>query len=175
MSRPSVTVGPSDSIRQAAISMRVHAVGCVLVVKDGAPIGIVTDRDIAVRAVAPNLDPGAPVELVMSEPVAILPADADLAAAYRTFRRTAIRRLPVVHQDRLVGMLTIDDLFLDVFQRYADLLGPVSWSALHDRPLDQGPAAAAAAWGRVPATVRRIGRLTFRRRPSASAGSSPRG
>ncbi len=139
MNAPTVTVGPDDSIRRAAESMRAHDVGCVLVTADGAPLGVVTDRDIAVRAVAPGHDMGAPVATIMSEPVVTLDADADLADAYRAFRRSGRRRLPVVVQGRTVGLLAVDDLFLDVFQRYADLLGPVSWSTLTDEPLDEGP------------------------------------
>lgn len=139
MNAPAVTVGPGDSVRQAAVCMEARGVGCVLVTVDGAPLGIVTDRDVAVRAVAPALDAEAPVSLIMSEPVVTIDADADLADAYHAFRRSGLRRLPVVHRGRLVGLLAVDDLFLDVFQRYADLLGPVSWSALHDQPLDEGP------------------------------------
>jgi CBS domain-containing protein len=139
MNAPAVTVGPGDTIRQAAVCLDAHGVGCVLVTVDGVPLGVVTDRDLAVRALAPGLDPQAPVSLVMSEPVVTLDAEADIAEAYRTFRRSGVRRLPVVSQGRLVGLLAVDDLFLDVFQRYADLLGPVSWSALRDTPLDEGP------------------------------------
>ncbi|WP_236654710.1 CBS domain-containing protein [Streptacidiphilus anmyonensis] len=103
------------------------------------PVGVVTDRDVTVRAVAPGRDLEAPVATVMSEPVVTVDADADLADAYRAFRRSGRRRLPVVVQGRVVGLLAVDDLFLDVFQRYADLLGPVSWSTLTDEPLDEGP------------------------------------
>ncbi|MEY9877577.1 CBS domain-containing protein [Streptacidiphilus sp. MAP12-33] len=139
MNAPTVTVGPGDTVRQAAVCLDTHGVGCVLVTVDGVPLGVVTDRDLAVRALATGLEPQAPVSLVMSEPVVTLDAEADLAEAYRMFRRSGVRRLPVVSGGRLVGLLAVDDLFLDVFQRYADLLGPVSWSALRDGPLDEGP------------------------------------
>lgn len=139
MNAPAVTVGPGDPIRQAAVAMHAHDVGCVFVTAGGVPLGVLTDRDVAMRAVAPGLDPVAPVSLIMSEPVVTIDAEADLADAYRAFRRSGLRRLPAVHRERLVGVLAIDDLFLDVFQRYADLLGPVSWSTLRDQPLDQGP------------------------------------
>ncbi|WP_042365661.1 CBS domain-containing protein [Streptacidiphilus neutrinimicus] len=139
MNSPAVTVGPGDSIRRAAESMRAHDVGCVLVTVGGVPLGVVTDRDITVRAVAPGRDLEAPVTTVMSEPVVTVDADTDLADAYGAFRRTGRRRLPAVVQGRVVGLLAVDDLFLDVFQRFADLLGPVSWSTLTDEPLDEGP------------------------------------
>jgi CBS domain-containing protein len=139
MNSPTVTVGPGDTVQQTAACLQAHNVGCVLVTVDGVPLGIVTDRDLAVRVLAPGLDPQSPVSLVMTEPVVTIDAEADLAEAYRAFRRSGMRRLPVVSRQRLVGLLAVDDLFLDVFQRYADLLGPVSWSALRDQPLDEGP------------------------------------
>jgi CBS domain-containing protein len=139
MNSPTVAVAPGDTIQQAAVCLEAHSVGCVLVTVDGVPLGIVTDRDLVVRALAPGLDPQSPVSLVMTEPVVTVDAEADIEEAYQTVRRSGVRRLPVVSGRRLVGLLAVDDLLLDVFQRYADLLGPVSWSALHDRPLDEGP------------------------------------
>ncbi|MGW5342969.1 CBS domain-containing protein [Streptomyces sp. NPDC004050] len=50
--------------------------------------------------------------------------------AYRTFRTAGVRRLPVLEDHRVVGVLTVDDMLIDVFQGLADLLGPVGWSVL---------------------------------------------
>ncbi|GHE13508.1 CBS domain-containing protein [Streptomyces alanosinicus] len=70
----------------------------------------------------------------MSARAVTVQADDDLRVAYRTFRRTGVRRLPVLDAERVVGVLTIDDLFLDVFRRLADLLGPVACSVLQEPP-----------------------------------------
>ncbi|MGW2643036.1 CBS domain-containing protein [Streptomyces sp. NPDC001348] len=140
MTAPPVAVAPRAALVEAARWMAESAVGSVLVVEDGALRGIVTDRDLAVRGMGGGLDPHTRVEAVMSAPVVVLDADDGLEVAYRTFRRTGVRRLPVLDGGRVVGVLTIDDLFLDVFRQLADLLGPVAWSVLHEPP---GPPSAA--------------------------------
>lgn len=53
---------------------------------------------------------------------------------HRTFRRSGVRRLPVLDGHRVVGVLTVDDVLIDVFQRLADLLGRVAWSVVEERP-----------------------------------------
>lgn len=140
MTAPPVTVAPTASVRDAARRMDDQEVGCVLVADRGALVGVLTDRDLVVRWLAARADQSARVTEVMSAPPVTLDADDDLDSAYRAFRRTGVRRLPVLAGARLVGVLAIDDLFLDVLQRLADLLGPVSWSALREG--SAGPGAA---------------------------------
>ncbi|MET8946877.1 CBS domain-containing protein [Streptomyces sp. NPDC004542] len=142
MTAPSVSVAPHASLLEVVRQMTGSAVGSVLVVEDGALRGIVTDRDLALRGLGGGLGRESPVEAVMSAEVVTVDADDDVRVAYRTFRRTGVRRLPVLDGDRVVGMLTIDDLFLDIFRQLADLLGPVAWSVLQEPP---GPPSAAGA------------------------------
>ncbi|MCX4993149.1 CBS domain-containing protein [Streptomyces sp. NBC_00568] len=134
MTAPPVCVAPHVPLAEVAGQMAECAVGSVLVVEDGVLHGIVTDRDLAVRGMGGNLDTRARVDAVMSVRVITVEATDDLDVAYRTFRRTGVRRLPVLEADRVVGVLTIDDLFLDVFRRLTDLLGPVAWSILQEPP-----------------------------------------
>ncbi|MFJ5534835.1 CBS domain-containing protein [Streptomyces sp. NPDC093261] len=134
MSAPAVALPPRAPLAEAARRMDEYGIGSVLVVEGGALRGIVTDRDLAVRGLGRGLDSGAPVEAVMSPQVITVGADDDVYVAYRTLRRSGVRRLPVVDGQRVVGMLTVDDLLLDVFQRVADLLGPVAWSILEEPP-----------------------------------------
>ncbi|GAA1555268.1 CBS domain-containing protein [Streptomyces globosus] len=134
MSAPAVSVGTATTIREAARQMDVHGVGCLIVTEGGALRGIVTDRDIAVRAVAAGLGCDDPVGEVMTAPVVTVDVADDIHAAYRTFRSRGVRRLPVVDGQRIVGMVTVDDLLMDVFRRVADLLGPVAWSVLDEPP-----------------------------------------
>ncbi|MGE7434284.1 CBS domain-containing protein [Kitasatospora sp. NPDC001175] len=145
MTAPPVTVTPHTTARDAARRMDEEAVGCVLVAEGGTLHGVLTDRDLVVRALARNADPATRVSELMSAPVVTLDTTDDLAAAYRAFRRTGVRRLPVLDGYRLAGVLTIDDLFLDVLQNLADLLGPVSWSALREGSPGPGPAIPPAA------------------------------
>ncbi|WP_329560487.1 CBS domain-containing protein [Kitasatospora sp. NBC_01266] len=132
MATPPVTVPPQATARLAALRMTEEAVGCVLVAEDDRLLGIVTDRDLVVRSVAGAAEPDAPVTELMSASVVTVDAADDLDSAYRTLRRSGVRRLPVLDGHRLVGLLAVDDLLLDVLSRLFDLLGPVSWSAMRE-------------------------------------------
>lgn len=134
MSAPAICITTTTTIGEAARQMGVHGVGCLVVTEGGALRGIVTDRDIAVRAVASGLDRDDPVADVMTGPVVTVDVADDIHAAYRTLRNSGVRRLPVLDGRRVVGMLTVDDLLMDVFRRVADLLGPVAWSVLEEPP-----------------------------------------
>ncbi|MFD4605932.1 cyclic nucleotide-binding/CBS domain-containing protein [Streptomyces sp. NPDC058464] len=134
MTTPPVHVDPGVSLKEVSRWMAERAVGSVLVMKDEELRGIVTDRDLALRGLGGGLPPDAPVDTVMSTELVTVDADDDLQAAYLTFRRTGVRRLPVLERGRVVGVLTTDDLFLDVFGRLADLLGTVAWSVLQEPP-----------------------------------------
>ncbi|WP_326648127.1 CBS domain-containing protein [Streptomyces sp. NBC_01750] len=134
MSSPPVGVTPGTSLREAAGRMASRQ-SAVLACDEGGLHGILTDRDLVVRAMAAGLGPHTPVREVMSAPVLTIGTGADLAQVYGTFRRNNIRRLPVVTGTTPVGMLTVDDPLRDATQRLTDLLGPISWSALReDRP-----------------------------------------
>lgn len=133
MTAPPVTVAPDVRLAEAARRMAEAAVGSVLVVDDeGALLGIVTDRDIALRGLGGGLGQDAEVRAVMSDRVVTVDAGDDLQAAYRAFSRTGVRRLPVLELGRVTGVLTVDDLFLDVFRRLGDLLGPLARTVLQE-------------------------------------------
>ena len=111
MKAPPVACPPTASVREVCRMMDEHRVGCVVVVRDGAVIGIVTDRDVAVRVVAAGLPGDVPVEEVMTRNVASLTVDADLVTAEATMSRRDIRRLPIVDADgRLHGVISLDDI-----------------------------------------------------------------
>ncbi|WP_327381859.1 CBS domain-containing protein [Streptomyces sp. NBC_01207] len=134
MSAPAVSVNATTTIGEAARRMDVYGVGCLVVTEGEGLRGIITDRDIAVRAVAAGLDLDEPVREIMTTPVVTVALADDIHTAYETFRNSSVRRLPVLDGQRVVGMLTVDDLLMDVFRRVADLLGPVAWSVLEEPP-----------------------------------------
>ncbi|MEU6809911.1 CBS domain-containing protein [Streptomyces sp. NPDC046831] len=134
MSAPAVCVTPGTSLAEVAGRLADEGVGSVLVVEEGALRGIVTDRDLALRGLGAGAGAGARAETVMSPDVVTVRASDDVHVAYRAFRRSGVRRLPVLDEGRAVGVLTVDDVLLDVFQRLADLLGPVAWSVLDEPP-----------------------------------------
>ncbi|MEU2079852.1 CBS domain-containing protein [Streptomyces sp. NPDC013489] len=126
MSRPAVSVPVGTPLRQVAHEMADYGVGSVIVTEVDALRGIVTDRDLALATLARGLDANGAVDSVMTSPVITVNAADDIHVAYRTFRASGFRRLPVLEGHRVVGVLTVDDMLIDVFQRLTDLLGPVA-------------------------------------------------
>lgn len=100
------TVGPRATLGEVATLMRQEDCGSIPVVEDGRLVGIVTDRDIVVRAIAEGKDPkSTPVSEVMSaDPVTVDPKG-DVKDAERQMRERQVRRLPVVEDGRLVGII----------------------------------------------------------------------
>jgi CBS domain-containing protein len=110
-----VTLRTGDTLVDAARRMRDEDIGDVLVLKDdGGICGIVTDRDITVRAVADGKDPKQ-VHLgdVCSKELVTISADQPVKDAVELMRKKALRRLPVLEGDRPVGIVSIGDLAVD--------------------------------------------------------------
>jgi CBS domain-containing protein len=104
------SVAPGDEIQVAARIMREEDAGSVPVVQDSRVVGVVTDRDIVVRAVADG-DFDCPVEDIMSDDVVCAAPGMSTAAAAQLMSEHQVRRLPVVDEDdRLVGIVSIGDL-----------------------------------------------------------------
>ncbi len=114
--REVVFARPNESVQSAAILMREHHVGSLVVVEDSGgkriPTGIITDRDIAVGVVALGLDPDATlVGTVMSPELVRAREDAGVAETVALMRQKGLRRLPVVDAaGSLVGLVAADDL-----------------------------------------------------------------
>lgn len=112
MTTPVQTVGTEDTLNCAARLMRDHALGCLPVVDDtGRLAGILTDRDIALSAheMGEALWRLRVADCMHTPVYTVRPGD-DLADAARVMRRHRVRRLPVVEDDRPVGMISLDDL-----------------------------------------------------------------
>lgn len=105
------TAGPQQSLASVARLMRDHNVGTVVVVEDEKPIGIVTDRDLALAIGASELPPQTPVCEVMTTPITTIRENKDVFEATWYMQGYEVRRLPIVDEDgRLVGIVTMDDL-----------------------------------------------------------------
>ena len=105
---------PTDSLADAAQRMKEEDVGSLPVVEGDRLIGIVTDRDIIVRAVAERVDPQSIyVGDVASRDVVTVEPEQDLDDALALMARHRVRRLPVVEEGRLVGMLAQADVALE--------------------------------------------------------------
>jgi CBS domain-containing protein len=123
-----VTTHPDADAADLARKMRDEDVGSVVVVADNYPIGIVTDRDLALRVVAEDAD-GSQVHAreVMSEPPASVRDDVGVAAAAREMDDHDVRRLPVVDRgDELVGIVTLDDIYRELVGEHEHLADVVA-------------------------------------------------
>ncbi|MFF2847401.1 cyclic nucleotide-binding/CBS domain-containing protein [Streptomyces sp. NPDC058001] len=126
-------------LRDVARLMNEYGVGAVVMTESGLPAGIATDRDLALRVLADGLDPESPVSSAMSTPVITVDVNDGTQEAYRIFRRCGVRRLPVLAERQVIGVLAVDDMLMDVFRRMADLLGgPIAWSVLEEPPGPSG-------------------------------------
>lgn len=108
---PSVeTVRPTDTIADAARLMGEMDIGVLPVVDEGMLIGMVTDRDIAVRGVGRGLQLGTPVKQVMSEDVETCSEDEDVEGVLARMSEEQVRRMPVTSGDgELIGIVSIGD------------------------------------------------------------------
>lgn len=112
MTRDPVAVRPRETVQRAAQLMDELNVGCLPVCEDWQVRGIVTDRDITVRATAAGLDPkSTEVASVMSEGVRCCSQRQSAAEVLRQMAAVQIRRLPVIDDaGRLVGIVSLGDL-----------------------------------------------------------------
>ena len=102
---------PDQSIREAAEMMAKQDIGALPVGENDRLIGMITDRDIAVRGVARGLGPDAKIREVMSQEVMYCFDDEELNDATQNMGNIKVRRLPVLSRDkRLVGIISISDL-----------------------------------------------------------------
>ena len=141
--RSATAVAGDATVSTAAGLMEAAGVGALVVVEDGKPVGIVTDRDLVRRAMARGLAPDARVDGVMSTPVVTIGAGADLHEAFALFRQHAVRRLVVVDDaGGFAGVVSVDDLLIDLAADLHDLVQPVTAEVLfghHDSPVPAVP------------------------------------
>ena len=133
-----VSVPPDATLEDAAAIMAQANVGALIVLDGDRLAGIVTDRDIVLRGVAHGLPTDARIDAVMTTEVVTLDADADLRAALPIFRTHACRRLPLLSDDQVIGMLAVDDLLIDFIADLSDIARPITGEVIfghHDAGL----------------------------------------
>ena len=121
------TVESTVSVVEAARRMRGHDVGALIVLRGWDICGIVTDRDIAVRAVAEGLDPmETTVGEICSPHLVGLSLDATVDDAVTLMRDNALRRLPVVAGGRPIGIVSLGDLVTQQERKSGKVLAGIS-------------------------------------------------
>jgi CBS domain-containing protein len=122
------TVSPNDTVRAAAVVMQEEDTGAVPVVDDGHVLAVVTDRDIVVRVVAEGGSFSSPVGDIATKSVICVTPEMSTSEASDLMSEHQIRRLPVVENDRLVGIVSIGDLAVKEGKdsRWGDTLQSIS-------------------------------------------------
>lgn len=112
MTSPAIHIDPEETVAVAARTLERYNIGALPVCgEDGRIRGLVTDRDLVTRCLAANLPPErTPVGKVMTGAVLTAEADMDTGAAAHLMGRRQVRRLPVVENGRLAGMVSLGDL-----------------------------------------------------------------
>ena len=109
-----VVLDSNSSVLEAARAIEHNNIGAVIVQRDGRIVGLMTDRDLAVRVLGRGLDPEATtLGEVMTAPVVTLAPTDSQNDAIRLMQQRNIRRIPLVEEERAVGIVTLDDLLLD--------------------------------------------------------------
>lgn len=120
------TIEVDRTVHEAAQLMDTSVVGALVVTDHGKPVGIVTDRDVVVRGVARGKSLEARIDSLMSTDLVTLDGDADLRDSLKIVSAHPYRRLPVVDDGELVGMVTVDDLLVDLVADLGDLVRPIT-------------------------------------------------
>jgi uncharacterized protein (DUF2267 family) len=108
-----VVLTPASPVMEAARALEKNNIGAVLVQDQKRLVGLVTDRDLAVRVLGQGLDARTPVSKVMTSPVVTLSPSDSQSEAVRVMQERNIRRIPLVENGRVMGIVTLDDLLLD--------------------------------------------------------------
>ncbi len=110
MTHDVVTAQAEDTLRSVGELMRDRNVGSVVICEGGRPVGVLTDRDLALAVVADGVNPAEPAGPHASRPLVSGEIAMDLEEAVALMVQHRIRRLPVMRDDDLAGIVTIDDL-----------------------------------------------------------------
>jgi predicted transcriptional regulator len=120
-----VTIAQNASIQEAAKLMREKHIGSLLVThekEDQRPMGIITDRDIVLKIVTQKNDIGAyKVSDAMSTDLLLLPHDVEVRVAIEAMSSRGVRRAPIHKQDKICGIISLDDLMVRLAREMSDL------------------------------------------------------
>jgi len=110
MSTSVLSVDSSVTATNAAKMMEDAGVGSVVVLENNLPVGIITDRDFAIKITAHSYPIDTPVRRIMSSPLISIDPNSDLWVASDLMSTRNVRKLPVIEDDKVVGILTSSDL-----------------------------------------------------------------
>ncbi|MGB9713606.1 MAG: cyclic nucleotide-binding/CBS domain-containing protein [Candidatus Bathyarchaeales archaeon] len=111
MSKDVKVVRPDTSVKEVVATMNKFDIGSIIVVQGERPVGIITERDILRRLVGPSLAPETlTARQIMTSPVISINEMASIEEAAKLMAKKKVKRLPVMSDDKLVGILTFTDI-----------------------------------------------------------------
>ncbi|MBC8520750.1 MAG: CBS domain-containing protein [Candidatus Syntrophoarchaeum sp.] len=111
MTYPAISEDEDASAAIISKDMKLSRIGCVVITKEDKPVGIITDRDIVVKVIMEDRNPGeVKAKEIMSSPLVTIEADASLKGACKLLAEKGIRRLPVTEGDELVGVVSVRNI-----------------------------------------------------------------
>jgi CBS domain-containing protein len=110
MTKAVVSIDVAATITDAAKMMEDTKIGAIVVTENNTPVGIVTDRDFAIKVVAHAYDPTTPVKMIMSSPLYSIGPDESIRMIADFMYTRGIRKLPVIDNDKVIGIVTATDL-----------------------------------------------------------------
>ncbi len=122
---------PACTLVEAGGLMGSHGVGSLLVVDGDRLVGIVTDRDITVRGIGEGKPPTADVGSVMTADPVTIQGSADVFEAFKVFKTASARRLPVLEEEELAGIISVDDLLISLVVEFGAVMSPVAQELVH--------------------------------------------
>lgn len=137
--RQPVVIECDATITDAAERMATSGVGALIVTDHERPVGIVTDRDLVTRALAKRADHDARVDSFMSMNLIALDADADFDDLLHTFGHHGVRRLPIVDHDRVVGVVSLDDVLVSMATDLGDVARVLAAQIMFPHAADEAP------------------------------------
>jgi len=106
-----ITIDADATVHEAVRIMNKHEIGCLIAVLNGKPVGIITERDMLKRVLAKSVDPEkVKVSDIMSVPLVVGKPGMEIENAVKLMFKTKIKKLPVVHRGRLLGLVTLTDI-----------------------------------------------------------------
>ncbi len=110
MTKNVVTLSKNDTIEKAARLMKEHDIGSIPILENKKVIGVVTDRDIALRTIASGKDKSTPIVEVMSTNIVTGTPDMNVDEATQLMSNRQVRRLPICNDEGLVGIVALGDM-----------------------------------------------------------------
>ena len=136
MTKDIVMADTNDTLIEVAKLMAHHTIGCIPVTENGEKVlGVITDRDIVVEMAEHSYDPyNTLATAVMSDNVYFVRPDVDVKFAFDLMKKQQVRRLPVVENGKILGMISLGDLAVSMNQQKEEISEALTEISIPNRP-----------------------------------------